>query len=138
METSIRCRFLSLFFLLGLIFACAQEAENPIIWADVPDVSVMRVNNTYYMSSTTMHMSPGLPIMKSKDLVNWEIAGKGLGPVAFAITMAYFMRQLFPPLLEKHMFTKPKTQKPDHGNPIRLNPFCTTIHYSLMMTDVFT
>ena len=75
METSIRCRFLSLFFLLGLIFACAQEAENPIIWADVPDVSVMRVNNTYYMSSTTMHMSPGLPIMKSKDLVNWEIAG---------------------------------------------------------------
>src|SRR5665648_734121 len=27
----------------------------------------------YYMSSTTMHMSPGVPIMKSKDLVNWQL-----------------------------------------------------------------
>lgn len=49
------------------------EARNPIIWADVPDVSVIRVGETYYMSSTTMHMNPGVPIMKSKDLVNWSI-----------------------------------------------------------------
>ncbi len=46
---------------------------NPIIWADVPDCAVIRVGDTYYMSSTTMHLSPGLPIMKSKDLVNWRI-----------------------------------------------------------------
>lgn len=51
------------------------RATNPIIWADVPDVAVIRVGNTYYMSSTTMHMSPGLPIMKSADLVNWELIG---------------------------------------------------------------
>ena len=69
------CGFLLSLFFLGIINTSGQVAENPIIWADVPDVSVMRVNNTYYMSSTTMHMSPGLPIMKSKDLVNWEIAG---------------------------------------------------------------
>jgi beta-xylosidase len=50
-------------------------AENPIIWADVPDPAVIRVNDTYYMSSTTMHMSPGLPIMKSKNLVNWQLIG---------------------------------------------------------------
>ncbi|HUT91058.1 MAG TPA: glycoside hydrolase 43 family protein [Thermoguttaceae bacterium] len=50
-------------------------ARNPIIWADVPDVAVIRVGNTYYMSSTTMHLSPGLPIMKSTDLVNWELVG---------------------------------------------------------------
>ena len=49
------------------------KARNPVIWADVPDVAVMRVGDTYYMASTTMHMSPGLPIMKSKDLVNWEL-----------------------------------------------------------------
>lgn len=48
---------------------------NPILWADVPDVAVIRVGDTYYMSSTTMHMSPGLPIMKSKDLVNWKMVG---------------------------------------------------------------
>ncbi len=51
----------------------AQTAQNPIIYADVPDVSMIRVGDTYYASSTTMHLSPGLPIMKSKNLVNWHI-----------------------------------------------------------------
>jgi beta-xylosidase len=50
-----------------------KQAQNPIIWADVPDVAVIRVGKTYYMSSTTMHLSPGLPIMRSSDLVHWEI-----------------------------------------------------------------
>jgi beta-xylosidase len=54
-----------------------QKAKNPIIFADVPDLSMIRVGNTYYMSSTTMHMNPGLPLMKSKDLVNWEMIGYG-------------------------------------------------------------
>ena len=52
-----------------------QKAHNPIIFADVPDASILRVGDNYYMSSTTMHMSPGLPIMKSKDLVNWQLIG---------------------------------------------------------------
>ncbi|HXR81978.1 MAG TPA: family 43 glycosylhydrolase, partial [Saprospiraceae bacterium] len=34
---------------------------------------MIRVGETYYMSSTTMHMSPGVPIMKSNDLVNWKL-----------------------------------------------------------------
>lgn len=50
-----------------------ERAHNPVIWADVPDPAVVRVGDTYYMSSTTMHMSPGLPIMKSSDLVNWQL-----------------------------------------------------------------
>jgi beta-xylosidase len=50
-----------------------EKAGNPIIWADVPDPAVLRVGDTYYMSSTTMHMNPGVPIMRSKNLVNWEI-----------------------------------------------------------------
>jgi beta-xylosidase len=58
---------------LGILPANALDAQNPIIHADVPDVSMIRVGDTYYMSSTTMHMSPSLPIMKSKDLVNWEM-----------------------------------------------------------------
>ncbi|MEI3220192.1 MAG: family 43 glycosylhydrolase [Lachnoclostridium sp.] len=44
-----------------------------MIYSDVPDMDVIRVGDTYYMASTTMHLSPGVPIMKSKDLVNWEI-----------------------------------------------------------------
>jgi beta-xylosidase len=58
--------------LLGQI-AYSQKARNPIIFADVPDMSMIRVGETYYMSSTTMHMSPGVPIMKSRDLVNWQL-----------------------------------------------------------------
>ena len=51
----------------------AADARNPILYADVPDMAMIRVGETYYMSSTTMHMSPGVPIMKSQDLVNWTI-----------------------------------------------------------------
>jgi len=51
----------------------AEPAQNPIIWADVPDMAMVRVDDTYYMSSTTMHMAPGLPIMKSKNLVDWDL-----------------------------------------------------------------
>jgi beta-xylosidase len=51
----------------------AAQAHNPLVYADVPDMSMIRVGKTYYMSSTTMHMSPGVPIMKSTDLVNWHL-----------------------------------------------------------------
>src|SRR6187431_3691213 len=54
-------------------FAQEKQAHNPIIFADVPDMSMVRVGDTYYMSSTTMHMNPGVPIMKSTDLVNWKL-----------------------------------------------------------------
>lgn len=61
-------------FWLGTIVAQENfKAKNPIIYGDVPDMSMVRVGDTYYMSSTTMHMSPGVPIMKSKDLVNWQL-----------------------------------------------------------------
>ena len=46
---------------------------NPVIFADVPDLDIIREGDTYYMVSTTMHFAPGCGIMKSKDLVNWEI-----------------------------------------------------------------
>jgi beta-xylosidase len=55
--------------------AFAGGARNPIIWADVPDPALIREGDTYYMTSTTMHMCPGVPVMKSKDLVNWEMVG---------------------------------------------------------------
>jgi beta-xylosidase len=46
---------------------------NPIIWADVPDVSVIRVDHVFYMVSTSMHSMPGCPIMRSVNLKDWEI-----------------------------------------------------------------
>lgn len=50
-----------------------EKAKNPVIFADVPDMAIIRVGDIYYMSSTTMHMSPGVPIMRSSDLVNWTL-----------------------------------------------------------------
>ncbi|MEN8078136.1 glycoside hydrolase 43 family protein [Clostridioides difficile] len=50
-----------------------SSIKNPIIWADFPDPDVIRVNDIYYMVSTTMHMTPGVPIMRSYDLINWDI-----------------------------------------------------------------
>ncbi|MCT2535980.1 glycoside hydrolase 43 family protein [Aquibacillus koreensis] len=48
---------------------------NPLFWADVPDVDVIRVENVFYMVSTSMHSMPGCPIMKSDNLVDWEFVG---------------------------------------------------------------
>jgi beta-xylosidase len=59
--------------LMTLAGNCLAQAQNPVIFADVPDMSIVRAGDAYYMSSTTMHMSPGVPIMKSTDLVNWKL-----------------------------------------------------------------
>ncbi|MWB93108.1 family 43 glycosylhydrolase [Flavobacterium sp. GA093] len=56
-----------------VLFAQEKKAQNPLIFADVPDMAIIRVGQNYYMSSTTMHMNPGVPIMKSTDLVNWKL-----------------------------------------------------------------
>jgi beta-xylosidase len=45
---------------------------NPVIFADFPDPDVILVGDTYYMVSTTMFIFPGVTILKSCDLVNWE------------------------------------------------------------------
>jgi beta-xylosidase len=66
------CVVVAIFFNVT-VWGQQGTARNPVIFADVPDMSIIRVGDTYYMSSTTMHMSPGVPVMKSKDLINWEI-----------------------------------------------------------------
>lgn len=45
----------------------------PTIPSDVPDPDIIRVGENYYMVSTTMNLCPGVPIMKSTDLVHWQI-----------------------------------------------------------------
>lgn len=51
-----------------------ESQLNPIIKADYPDPDVICVDDTYYMISTTMYFMPGGVILRSYDLVNWEIA----------------------------------------------------------------
>lgn len=52
-----------------------QESEvNPVTGLDYPDPDMIRVGDTYYMISTTMHFMPGGEILRSYDLVHWEHA----------------------------------------------------------------
>ena len=78
-------------FLTGIVLCCpllmveAQQVwapdngdgtfTNPLMWGDWPDPDVIRVGDEFYMVSTSMHYVPGSPIVKSKDLVNWEMVG---------------------------------------------------------------
>ena len=67
-----------LLFTFGKDRLCAQTVpvyHNPVLWADVPDMDLIRVDSDYYMVSTTMHLMPGGPIMHSRDLVNWRTIG---------------------------------------------------------------
>ena len=54
---------------------------NPVINADYsdPDVCVGASGEDYYMTASSFQCSPGLPILHSKDLVNWEIINYAIG-----------------------------------------------------------
>ena len=55
---------------------------NPIIHADFPDPDIIRVDDTYYLVTTTMYFFPGATILKSKDLVNWEYCANPLQQIS--------------------------------------------------------
>ena len=48
--------------------------SNPLFYEEFEDPDVIRVGTDYYLAGTTMHMNPGLIVLHSKDLVNWELA----------------------------------------------------------------
>ncbi|NUP51293.1 MAG: glycosyl hydrolase 43 family protein, partial [Catenulispora sp.] len=57
--------------------------SNPVMWEDLADADVFRVGDTFYYSASTMHYSPGAPILRSYDLVHWEFAGHSVPSLAF-------------------------------------------------------
>nr|WP_315401648.1 glycoside hydrolase 43 family protein [uncultured Duganella sp.] len=52
--------------------------QNPILHADYSDPDAIRVGDTYYMTSSSFNSVPGLPLLTSKDMVNWELVGHAL------------------------------------------------------------
>src|SRR5205814_8923275 len=52
--------------------------KNPIIHADYSDPDVIRVGPDYYMTASSFNAIPGLPILHSRDLVNWRIIGHAI------------------------------------------------------------
>ena len=55
---------------------------NPVLPADYSDLDAIRVGNDYYAISSTMQFSPGMVVLHSKDLVNWEITGHVAGDLS--------------------------------------------------------
>lgn len=56
----------------GMITTPTIQVKNPFMWTDAPDPDIIRVGDYYYLVTTTMHLFPGGPIMRSKDLAHWE------------------------------------------------------------------
>ena len=48
---------------------------NPLFYDEFSDPDLIRVGEDYYLTGTTMHAMPGLPVLHSKDLVNWRLLG---------------------------------------------------------------
>jgi beta-xylosidase len=135
--------------LSGQVDTGSSSARNPIIWADVPDMAMISRGDTYYMSSTTMHLSPGVPIMRSKDLVNWEIInyaydilddvdelnlnkGKSAyGNGSWASSIRYhngtFYVTTFSLTTARLIYIQRKTLRGGHGKLLHLNRCSTTI-----------
>lgn len=55
---------------------------NPIRPGDFSDIDAIRVGEDFYAISSTLHVSPGMAVMHSKDLVNWRIISHGVQDVA--------------------------------------------------------
>jgi beta-xylosidase len=81
MKKELFAIILTLSLLLQLSLLNAQKLNsdngdgtytNPVIFADFPDPDVIQVGDTYYMVNTTMFIFPGVTVLKSHDLVNWE------------------------------------------------------------------
>ncbi len=74
--------------LLAFVTGAAVPADpttfaNPVVWQDFADGDIIRVGDAYYYSASTMHYSPGAPVLRSYDLVNWEFAGHSVPRLDF-------------------------------------------------------
>lgn len=57
--------------------------KNPIIFADYSDPDVIRAGDTYYMTASSFNYVPGLPILTSKDLVNWKLVNYAIDKIDY-------------------------------------------------------
>ena len=89
-KANMRKTILSFLFMLPMVVSAQYRSEvwspdngdgsytNPVINADYSDPDVICVGDDYYLTASSFQCIPGLPILHSKDLVNWEIIGHAL------------------------------------------------------------
>lgn len=77
----ILCSFLALFSFQSVLAETWHSDNgngtfsNPLFYDEFSDPDMIRVGEDFYLTGTTMHTFPGLPVMHSKDLVNWDLLG---------------------------------------------------------------
>lgn len=54
------------------------QYKNPILYADYSDPDVCRVGKDYYMTASSFNVVPGLPILHSRDMINWTLVNHAL------------------------------------------------------------
>lgn len=59
--------------------------QNPVLNADYSDPDVVRVGADYYLTASSFNATPGLPILHSRDLVNWQLIGHALPQLPEAV-----------------------------------------------------
>ncbi|MDQ8201734.1 glycoside hydrolase 43 family protein [Pelagicoccus sp. SDUM812003] len=76
----LACPLFAAALLVGLATAAPWQPDlgdgtyrNPVIYADYSDPDVVKVGEDFYMTASSFNCVPGLPILHSKDLVNWEL-----------------------------------------------------------------
>ena len=56
----------------------SETYSNPVLHADYSDPDVIRVDDSYYMVTSSFNCVPGLPVLRSEDLVSWQLIGHAL------------------------------------------------------------
>ncbi|KAB2580086.1 putative beta-xylosidase [Lasiodiplodia theobromae] len=67
----------------GAAAVAVADFTNPVLWEDLADLDIFRVDDTFYYSASTMAYSPGAPILRSYDLANWEFIGHSVPTLDF-------------------------------------------------------
>ena len=75
---------------------------NPVINADYSDPDVIAVGDDYYLTASSFQCMPGLPILHSKDLVNWEIIGHALTKPYFSQNVPSHGNGVWAPCMRYH------------------------------------
>ncbi len=78
--------------------------KNPIIFADYSDPDVIRVGDDFYLTASSFSCFPGLPVLHSKDLVNWTIIGHAINkhPVAEQFAAPFHGGGMWAPAIRYH------------------------------------
>jgi beta-xylosidase len=79
----VRLALLSVLLAAATPAAAQQTYTNPILYADYSDPDVVRVGSDYYLVASSFHFSPGIPVLRSRDLVHWRIVGHVLPRLPF-------------------------------------------------------